>query len=429
MDIVRRLTTAGALALALAAGTTLAAGGSAHAQTPVTLQYWVYSDFAQGDALKLQQQFIAEFEAAHPGVKIVISGKGDDDLTTGQVTGAASGNLPDVFMNGLAAGAQLVEAKAVDNIYARWMAMPQAYRDQFDKDAVASCSPKPQVMYCLPYTGFGEIMFRNLTVLKEAGIDTATPPKDWAEWFDQMKKVKAAGKYAMPDQTQVFNSVASTFAIVGPDADWGIDFSTKKTLVKPDSYAKALQLFVDMKPLTSGTSRNDQATKDLFITNQLAFHVVGPWVDPTYRQAARDSGLKYDFVLVPAAKASDHGGIKSYEILAVAPGKNAEIAWQFASYVAEKKQMLRWAKLLSRYNANAAAMADPEVASLPLIAQSVAAVKDAMEVQPPYFVGAYPNCYKSIVTDNAAAVADGDMTPQKGAQALGAELNACIASN
>ncbi len=423
MKRLRRLVKASILTLAIATAT------AAQAQQPVTLQYWVYSDFAQGEALKLQQQFISEFESQNPGVKIVISGKGDDDLTTGQVTGAASGNLPDVFMNGLAVGAQLVEAKALENLYSRWMAMPQEYRDQFDKDAIASCSPKPQTMYCLPYTGFGEIMFRNLTVLKEAGVDTTVPPKDWAEWFEQMKKVKAAGKFAMPDQTQVFNSVASTYAIVGPDAEWGIDFATKKTLIKPESYAKALQLFVDMKPLTSGTSRNDQATKDLFITNQLAFHVVGPWVDPTYKQAARDSGLKYDFVLVPAAKAGDHAGIKSYEILAVAPGKNADIAWKFASYVAEKKQMLRWAKLLSRYNANAAAMADPEVTSLPLIAKSVEAVKYALEVQPPYFVGAYPNCYKSIVTDNAAEVADGGMTPQEGAKELVAELNDCIAGN
>ncbi|SFA76845.1 carbohydrate ABC transporter substrate-binding protein, CUT1 family [Rhizobium sp. NFR07] len=422
MGAARRLAGSSFLALALIAGT-------ANAQTPVTLQYWVYSDFAQGEALKLQQEFIAEFEAAHPGVKISISGKGDDDLTTGQVTGAASGNLPDVFMNGLAAGAQLVEAGALDNIYSKWMAMPQDYRDQFDKSAIASCMPKPDTMYCLPYTGFGEILFRNLTVLQDAGIDTANPPKDWAEWLDQMKKVKAAGKFAMPDQTQVFNSVASTYATVGPDSDWGIDFATKKTLVKPESYAKALQLFVDMAPLTSGTSRNDQATKDLFITNQLAFHVVGPWVDPTYKQAATDSGLKYDFVLVPAAKEGDHGGVKSYEILSVAPGKNADIAWQFASYVAEKKQMLRWAKLLSRYNGNAAAMADPEVTSLPLVAKSVEAVKYALEVQPPYFVGAYPNCYKSIVTDNAAAVADGDMTPDEGAKDLIEQLNDCIASN
>jgi len=423
MDTLHRLAKVGFLTLALATA------GAAQAQEPRTLQYWVYSDFAQGEALKLQQEFISEFEAANPGVKILISGKGDDDLTTGQVTGAASGTLPDVFMNGLGVGAQLVEAGAVENIYSRWMSMPQEYRDQFDKNAIASCSPKPETMYCLPYTGFGELLFRNLTVLKEAGIDPAVPPKDWAEWFDQMKKVKAAGKFAMPDQTQVFNSVASTYAIVGPDAEWGIDFETKKTLINPDSYEKALQLFVDMKPLTSGTSRNDQATKDLFITNQLAFHVVGPWVNPTYERAERDAGLQYDYVLVPAAKAGDHAGIKSYEFLAVAPGKNADIAWKFAAYVAEKKQMLRWAKLLSRYNANAAAMADPEVTKLPLIAKSVEAVKYALEVQPPYFVGAYPNCYKSIVTDNAAAVADGDMTPQEGAKELVEELNECIASN
>jgi multiple sugar transport system substrate-binding protein len=158
MNTARLLGLAGALALSLTAG-------AARAADPVTLQYWVYSDFAQGDALKLQQQFIAEFEAAHPGVKIEISGKGDDDLTTGEVTGAASGNTPDVFMNGLAFGAQLVQAGALDNLYAKWMAMPQGYRDQFDKDAIASCTPKPQTMYCLPYTGFNELLFRNLTVL------------------------------------------------------------------------------------------------------------------------------------------------------------------------------------------------------------------------------------------------------------------------
>jgi multiple sugar transport system substrate-binding protein len=422
MKIARLLASASLLALALSTG-------PAKAADPVTLQYWVYSDFAQGDALKLQQQFIAEFEAAHPGVKIAISGKGDDDLTTGEVTGAASGNLPDVFMNGLAFGAQLVQAGALDNIYSKWMAMPQTFREQFDNDAIASCMPKPDTMYCLPYTGFNELLFRNLTVLKAAGIDTSVPPKDWADWFDQMKKVKAAGKFAMPDQTQVFNSVASTYSIVGPHEDWGVDFAAKKTAIKPATYAKALQLFVDMKPLNSGTSRNDQATKDLFITNQLAFHVIGPWVDPTYRQAAQDSGLKYDFVLVPSAKPGEHAGIKSYEILGVAPGKNAEIAWQFAAYVAEQKQMSRWAKLLSRYNANAAAMADPEVAKLPLIARSVEAVKYGLDVQPPYFVGAYPNCYNQIVTDNAAAVADGNATPDEGAATLVKELDDCIAGN
>jgi multiple sugar transport system substrate-binding protein len=411
-------------AAVLATSVTLLKSGALSAQE---LQYWVYSDFAQGDALKLQQEFIAEFEAANPGVKIVISGRGDDDLTSGQVAGAASGTLPDVFMNGLAVGAQLVEVGALANIYPEWMAMPQEYRDQFDADAIKSCSPKPETMYCIPYTGFGEIMYRNLTVLEAAGVDTKTPPATWQEWYAQMAKVKESGKFAIPDQTQVFNSVASMYAVGGDKAKWGIDFEKRQTLIEPEPMARTLQMFIDMAPMQSGTSRNDQGTKDLFITNQLAFHVVGPWVNPSYAQAAAESGLKYDFVLVPGSTAGDHGGIKSYEFVGVSPGPNREIAWKFAAYITEKKQMARWAKLLSRYNANAAAMQDPEVTALPLIVKSVEAVKYAMDVMPPYFVGAVPNCYRSIMTDMASAVADGEYTAEEGAGELIAELNDCLA--
>jgi len=411
----------------LAAAASPIALSPAWADEPVTLEYWVYSDFAQGEALALQQTFIAEFQKTHSNVTINISGRGDDDLTAGQIAGAASHTLPDVFMNGLAVGAQLVEVGALANLYPQWMDMPQSYRDQFDQDALKSCMPQPGVLYCLPYTGFGELLFRNLTVLDEAGIDTSRPPKDWDEWYSQMQAVNAIGKYAVPDQTQVFNSVASTYAIVGGIDGWGIDFDAMKTKIDPATYAKVLQLFVDMAPLNSGTSRNDQATKDLFITNQLAFHIVGPWVNPTYEQAATESGLTYDFVLIPGMEEGKHGGIKSYEIIGVAPGEHEKIAFEFAAYITDKAQMARWAKLLSRYNANADAMADPSVAALPLIEKSVQAIKYAVDVMPPYFVGAYPNCYRSIIRDNAAMVADGDATPEEGAKDLVEELNDCLA--
>lgn len=409
-------------ALLAAAAMSMASAASAQ-----ELQYWVYSDFAQGDALKLQQEFIAEFEKANPGVKITISGRGDDDLTSGQIAGAASGNLPDVYMNGLAVGAQLVDVKALANIYSDWMAMPQEFRDQFNPEAIKACSPAPETMYCLPYTGFGEIVYRNLTVLEKAGIDTSVPPATWDEWLAQMQKVKQAGNYAIPDMTQVFNGVAAFYAIVGDKKNWTVDFTTNKTAIDKDSLARTLQTFVDMAKLNSGTSRNDQATRDLFITNQLAFHTSGPWLNPTYAKAAAESGLKYDFVLLPGRNAGDHGGVRSYEFVGVAPGPNREIAWKFAAFITEKTQMARWAKLLSRYNANAAAMADPEVDALPLVKTSVEAVRYAMDVQPPYFVKPIPNCYRQAITDMASAVADEEYTPDEGAEELINELNECLA--
>jgi len=410
-----------AVALAIAA-----APRSVWADPPVTLEYWVYSDYAQGDALKLQQTFIEEFRKTHPNVTINISGKGDDDLTAGEVAGAASGTLPDVFMNGVDVGASLAQVGALKNIYADWIAMPKEYRDQFHPDTIATCTPKPATMYCIPYTGFGTFMYRNLTVLKAAGIDPATPIKDWADWLSQMQKIKAAGKFAIPDETQTWQSVAEIYSgVAGPD-DWGADFATKKTRVDPQKFAAALKMFKDMKSYTSGTSRNDQATKDLFISNQLAFHIVGPWVDPTYEQAAKQSGLQYDYVLVPGITPEQHGGIKGYEFIGVAPGKNADVAFAFAAYITDKNQMLRWAKLLSRFNANQAAMSDPSVMSQSLMKMTISAVANAHFNMPPYFVGSFPNCYRQILTDKAAAVADGDMSPQDGAKDAVESLNKCL---
>lgn len=417
--MMMRKTAASLLVLSVAS-----AGTAACAQT---LEYWVYSDFAQGDALALQQEFIKEFQETHPGITVNIVGKGDDDLTAGQIAGAASGNLPDVFMNGIGVGAQLVDVGALANIHDKWMAMPEAFRAQFNAGAVANCSPRPSEMYCIPYTGYGSLLFRNLTVLAEVGIDTSKPPADWADWLAQMEKIKAAGKFAIPDQSLVFNSIAEIYGVSGTTETWGINWDTKTTRIDPAIMTKVLEKFVAMAPLNSGTSRNDQATKDLFVTNQLAYHTIGPWVNPTYLEAAANSGLKYDFVLVPGDTADKHGGIKNFELVGVAPGKNLDLAFEFATYITAKEQMARWGKLLSRYNSNDAAMAEADVAALPLIAQSVAAVAATMDVNPPYLIHPVPACYASTVVDYVSATADGEYTPEEGAAAMIEELNACIA--
>lgn len=412
------------------AGATLIAcfaSGAALAQQQVELDYWVYSDFAQGEALKLQQKFIDEFESNHPGVTINISGRGDDALTSGQVTGALSGTGPDVFMNSTSAGAALVRAGAIKNIYDEWMAMPEEFRTQFNQDLIDTCSPEPEVMYCLPYTGYGSIMFRNLTVLEEAGIDPETPIRDWAHWLEQMQQISDAGKYAIPDMTQTWSSWAEIYSGTADSSEWGADFEDEETLVTAEAYLPAAQMFLDMAPYTTGTSRNDQATRDLFISDQLGFYVTGPWADPAFVQASEESGLRYDRVLVPGATEDQKGGIKGVEILGVAPNENADIAWKFAAFVADKKQATEWAATLGRYVANEAALASPEVVDNPLIQLTNEATKDALFNQPPFFVEPYPNDYWSALGDNAGRIAAGELSPEEGAAALVESLNEILA--
>ncbi|MFV0244518.1 MAG: extracellular solute-binding protein [Qingshengfaniella sp.] len=414
-----------ALSIAITCGAALA--GAAHAQDKVNLEYWVYSDFAQGEALKLQETFIAEFEAAHPGVSIAISGKGDDDLTAGQVAGAMSGSGPDVFMNATSAGAALVRAGALKNIYGDWMAMPEDFRAEFTDDLIDVCRPAAETLYCLPYTGYGSFMYRNLHVLAEAGIDPAAPITHWSVWMDQIRQIGETGKSAIPDEAQVWPSVAEIYSGIANDDEWGADFANDVTRINPEKFAQAGQLLLDMAPYTSGTSRNDQATRDLFISNQLAFYITGPWVNPTFVNAGMVYGQDYDWVLVPGATAEQQGGIKGHEFIAVAPKDHADIAWEFAAYVAAKEQQIRWSTLLGRYVANAAALSDPEVQANPLLAITNQATEKALYNQAPFFVEPYPNDYWSELADMATAIAQGDVTPEEGAAELVENLNEILA--
>jgi multiple sugar transport system substrate-binding protein len=68
-------------------------------------------------------------------------------------------------------------------------------------------------------------------------------------------------------------------------------------------------------------------------------------------------------------------------------------------------------------------LADPSVASHPLLAITNKAAKNALFNKPPFFSGVYPSSYWSAITDNASAIADGNTTPEKGAKELVDELN------
>ena len=57
------------------------------------------------------------------------------------------------------------------NVYDKWMAMPEAYRTQFNAEMIKEVTPQANAMYALPFTGYATFLYRNLTVLKAAGID------------------------------------------------------------------------------------------------------------------------------------------------------------------------------------------------------------------------------------------------------------------
>ena len=407
-----------------AAATEAPAASSGGQAQPVSLEYWAFADYASGEAGDLQKKFIAEFEAANPGVKINMSPKNDDELTAGITAAAASKTLPDIYMQSDDMGAQDVQLGALENVYDRWMAEPEAYRKQFNPVMVADMTPIEKTMYGMPYTGYSSFLFRNLTVLKAAGIDPNEKVETWDQWLAQMKKIKDAGYDALPSMALAYNDFVAMYAGVGTDAEWGIDWANKKTNLNPDKYAQLVKFLIEAKKYGTEIGNRDQAAQDLFLSNKLAYRISGPWTNVTFADAKKTSNLDYDYVVVPGISADNAAGHRGTEFIAIAPtSKNKDMAWKFITYISDEPQMTRWAKLLSRYNSNTVTLSKVDDTLLQITTEGA---KSALLVQPPDFVKAYPAGYTQAILDNIAAIESGQFTPEDGAKELVTTLNKLI---
>jgi multiple sugar transport system substrate-binding protein len=390
----------------------------------VTLEFWTFSDYATDVGGDLMKTFISEFEAAHPGVKINMTGKGGDELNTGIVTSKASKTLPDVYMGTTSQGALFTKIDAMKNVSDTWMAMPEAYRTQFNAEMIKEVTPQANAMYALPFTGYATFLYRNLTVLKAAGIDPSEKVETWDAWLAQMEKISAAGYKGMGSFYNDWWDFTNIYSGAATAEEWGIDFVNKKTLINPDKYIQTVKFLEAAKAYGTENGDQDQATTDLFLSNKLAFIVTGPWMNPTFEAAKKNSGLDYDFVLIPGATPDNKGGVRGTEFIGFSPDSpNFELAWEFATYICDEPQLTRWGQALGRFNANDAAIAKVDNALLKITFD--AAVSSLFE-RPPHFVDAYPGNYYQVLQDNLAQITSGALTPEKGAEELIKNLNDTI---
>lgn len=391
----------------------------------VTLEFWTFSDYATDVGGDLMKTFIAEFEGSHPGVKINMTGKGGDELNNGIVTSAASKTIPDIYMGTTSQGALFTKINAMANVYDKWLAMPEAYRAQFNPEMIKEVTPAAKTMYALPFTGYATFLYRNLKVLKAAGIDPKAPVETWDAWLAQMKKIKEAGYLGMGSFYNDWWDFTNIYSGAATSEEWGIDFANKKTLINPAKYIQTVKFLEEAKKYGTENGDQDQATTDLFLSNKLAFVITGPWMDPTFKAAKTSNGLDYDYVLIPGATPDNKGGVRGTEFIGFSPNsKNFDLAWEFAAYICDEPQLFRWAQALGRFNSNDAAIAK---VSDPLLAITVDAAKSSLFERPPHFTEAYPGNYFQTLQDNLAQITSGVFTPESGAADLITQLNATIA--
>jgi multiple sugar transport system substrate-binding protein len=410
------------LTLAVTLATPLPNSQQAAASEPVTIDFWIFQDFLAGDAGALIKRFATEFENANPGLKVHLVGKTAPDILSGVIMGAGSGALPDVITTQYAFAGSLVKAGLIKDIAAEWAAMPSSWQKQFSPSAVKILTKDKQVLG-IPFTGYASIVYRNLTVLRKAGIDPAAGIKDWADWLAQSKKIKDSGFFASAKYLDFPWGHLSFYGGV-KGAQMGLSPDGKSLTMDVSKYADALGFMKDFQSYSSNVSFADQAATDLFTTNKMAFMVTGPFADPSFEQAKKEKGLEYDYILVPGQTADTHGGVYGGEFVAVLKTAKADAAWKWASFLADSAQMKRFAAGLGRYVSNDAVLADPEIKNNPLLQLTAKAFDTAVPESP--FMVDLPEQFFQPMADNGSLILLGKETPPQAAKNAIDQMNKAL---
>lgn len=178
---------------ALAATTNLPVARPARAQAQATLRWWSpQSSPAQLAAYKFQ---IAQFEAAHPGVKVNFEPTSDEGYPAQMAAAYASGEVPDLVTH--------IPSFAVASYFDKGLVEPfndviQAIGpEKYYPDANKTYEIKPGTF---SGTGIGNTASDNFWVRKDlmakAGIDQI--PRTWDEMRAALKKMQGGGIYGAP---------------------------------------------------------------------------------------------------------------------------------------------------------------------------------------------------------------------------------------
>jgi multiple sugar transport system substrate-binding protein len=385
----------------------------------VTVEFWTFPDWGVGDAGDLFKTFVAEFEAANPDIKVKFVPKAD--LEQAIIAGAGSGVYPDAFTVAFNQGDTFLKTGIVADVAPYYNAMPADFKKQFNPGWMQALSPDGRV-WGLPFTAYAQVLYRNTNVLRDAGIDPAAGIKDWEDWLAQMAQIDAAGYSAIGDLTTDGWFVMGF--VGGAGGKNGV--ANGETTVSADALTQALTFFQQMQPYASDIGNGDQAAVDMFTSDEMAFHIMGPWANPGFQDAQKaNPAFEYDYVLIPGATASQFGGTNGGEWIGVTQGPRAEAAFKWAAFLADAAQTRRFAAILGRTVLNDVAMADPEVQKNDLNVLTAKATNYGF-ADAAYFTFWPLDARVPFKTAAEAVSFDGE-SPAAAAQAAIAELNQVLA--
>jgi raffinose/stachyose/melibiose transport system substrate-binding protein len=319
-----------AVSLAACGGGNEDSGGAASDGRPVTMEFW--HNATTGDGKALWDKTVADFQTAHPNVKINIQAVQSEELDGKLQTALNSGSAPDIFFQrGGGKMAAMVEAGQVKDVTE---AITAETKQAVGEAALASAQIEGKT-YAVPVSILPGGLWYSKDLFKKAGVDATPTTMD--ELNAAVTKLKDTG--AAP--------VALGAKDAWPAAHWYYFFAlrscSKATLdaaaadknFSDPCWTKAgedLKAFADTKPfnegfLTTSAQQGAGSSAGLLANHKASMELMGAWNPGVIASLTPDTKPLPDlgffpFPAVPGGQgdpAAIMGGTDGYSCSADAP--------------------------------------------------------------------------------------------------------------
>lgn len=344
-------------ALGLMAGASLAGCGRADGIT--RLSFW-----AMGNEATHAPQILTAFEAANPGVKVVVQPLPWSAAHQKLLTAYAGASLPDVSQIG---NTWVAELAAIGALSPTPAFADDLLQDQFP--AVLETNRIGGRAMATPWYVDTRLIYLRTDLLARAGFDAM--PVTWAEWKRAMhavKRVAGDGNFAILLPVNEFEQLL-TFGLQGDqpllrDRDTRGNFSS-------ESFQAALAFYKSLfdeglAPLASAAQISNVWTE--FARGYFSFYFSGPWTigDMKSRLPAEiQPHWTTAGVPGPTGPGASAPGGSSLAVFRSSPHQDA--AWKLVRYLSDPAVQARFNVITGDLPARPSAWAAPKVASDPYV--------------------------------------------------------------
>ncbi len=361
------------LIIAITISTLYARGASENSNDVVTINFWHHYSAESAENKTLNEVLIPQFEKENPGIKVNAVPHEWADLHDKILISANSNSLPDVARCDIAwlpefqkMGILVALDEEIDGF--------EAKKEELLDSAMSTAYIQGHY-YGLALNTNSKILFYNVKMLKDAGVEV---PTTMDEWVETVRKI--AGTNANGQQIWGWNEPALAGWNICPFI-WSFggaltneDQTVASGYVNSPETVKAVETFASLVKDGSLTGFNsgDIPMTDGFGTYRYAMMLEGPWKIAEMDGAYPD--VEYGTAYIPAG---DGGSVSVLggEDIAMFKSANKEAAWKFMEFMTSEYAEVEMAKC-SQIPVNKAAL-ETETVKSQSFAPFIEAIKTA----------------------------------------------------